>query len=455
MTHLLAHGIGGRQDLPLPLDHVIIGAAVAVVVSFVALGGLWRVSRFDAGTAGAPVPYPVQRLVDARALRVALRLLALAATGYVALAAIAGPDDALNPTAYVVYVLFWVGVVFASVVLGPVWKVLNPLRALHLALAWALRIDPRRGLATPPSWLGYWPAAAGLLLFTWLELAAPNRDSAHGLRTWFGLYAAVHLIAALAFGSRWFARGDAFEVYSTLVGRLSPFGRRGDGRLVVRNPLAGLAGVPAGPGLAAVVCVLFGSTAYDGGSSATFWIDFGRDSGLSPVALSTLGLLGTIAVVGATYVLACTLASRLSRRFDDRLADPPDAPAAAGGHAHLAVVFAHSLVPIVAGYVVAHYFSFLIFQGQQALILLSDPLGTGANLLGTAERGVDYSLVSGAAIALIQVVAVVAGHVLGVVSSHDRAVGLFPRARAVVGQVPLLALMVCFTVGGLSLLFAA
>jgi hypothetical protein len=112
-------------------------------------------------------------------------------------------------------------------------------------------------------------------------------------------------------------------------------------------------------------------------------------------------------------------------------------------------------VPIVAGYLVAHYFSFLIFQGQQALILLSDPLGTGADLLGTAERGVDYTLVSGTAIALIQVIAVVVGHVLGVVSSHDRAVGLFPRRRAVLGQVPLLALMVGYTVGGLSLLFAA
>ncbi len=55
----------------------------------------------------------------------------------------------------------------------------------------------------------------------------------------------------------------------------------------------------------------------------------------------------------------------------------------------------------------------------------------------------------------MQVTSIVAGHVLGVVLAHDRAVRLFPRRRAVAGQLPLLALMVAYTCGGLLLLFAA
>lgn len=285
----LAHGIGGRQDLPLPLSYVVIGAAIAVVVSFVAVGGLWRSPRLIDGDRGWVLPAAVRATVDSSGLRWTLRLLALAVTGYVAVAAVFGPDDALNPTAYVVYVLFWVGMPFASAVFGPVWRVLNPLRTLHTALAWMVRVPRNAGLARLPEHVGYWPAAAGLLVFTWLELVAPGGSSTQVLRLWFGTYAIVHLGAALIFGDRWFARCDAFEAYSSLVGRLSALGRRDDGRLVLRNPLRGLASVRPQPGLVAVVCVLFGSTAYDGAASSPAWIAFVQSGDVSPVLLGTLG----------------------------------------------------------------------------------------------------------------------------------------------------------------------
>jgi len=104
---------------------------------------------------------------------------------------------------------------------------------------------------------------------------------------------------------------------------------------------------------------------------------------------------------------------------------------------------------------VAHYFSLFLFEGQRTLILASDPLSSGANWFGTAERGVDVTLVSATAIAVVQVLAVVTGHVLGVITAHDRAIRLFPHRQAVAGQVPLLVLMVAYTVTGLTLLFAA
>ena len=46
------------------------------------------------------------------------------------------------------------------------------------------------------------------------------------------------------------------------------------------------------------------------------------------------------------------------------------------------------------------------------------------------------------------------GHVLGVVVAHERAVRILPHRAAVVGQVPLMVLMIGYTVGGLSLLFS-
>jgi hypothetical protein len=93
----------------------------------------------------------------------------------------------------------------------------------------------------------------------------------------------------------------------------------------------------------------------------------------------------------------------------------------------------------------------LLFQGQEAIAMLSPPLGTSAEMSGA----VNYGLITATGIAFIQVIAVVAGHVLAVISAHDRSVALFPRSDAVVGQLPLMVLMVGYTVGGLTLLFAA
>lgn len=441
---LLAHGIGGRQDLPIPLSYVIDGSAAALVVSFVGLGLLWRTSRLRGDESGRPVPEPLQRLVDSRWFVLALRLLGLLLTGVVAAAAFFAEDSALNPTAGAVYVLFWVGIVPASLLLGPVWRALNPLRTLHLAVSALTGVPADRGLRAYPERLGYWPAALALLSFTWLELVAPDRATTPVVRTYLSIYAGVMLLGAAVFGSRWFDRADGFEVWSTLLARLSPWGRRPDGRLVLRNPLANLDGLRPRPGLVAVVVVLVGTTAYDGFSNSTYWIRVTQQSSLSLVVSGTLGLVGFVLVVAATYTAATLLAGRLGRTSSGDEVRAAQMPA----------LFAHSVVPIAVGYVVAHYFSLLIFEGQRTMTLLSDPLVTGADLLGLAGRGVDFSVVSPTTIAVVQVLAIVAGHVLGVVAAHDRAVRLFPVTRAVAGQLPLLVLMVGYTTGGLTLLFA-
>jgi hypothetical protein len=256
---------------------------------------------------------------------------------------------------------------------------------------------------------------------------------------YFLLHFQVHLTAAILFGSRWFDRADGFEVYSTLVGRLSPLGRRNDGRLVVRNPLNGLDALKPAPGLAATLCVLLGSTAYDGFSSSTVWVRTITTSSLPLETLGVIGLVGFVAPAYVTYSIATWLAGVLGGS---------PGPALPGK-------FAHSLIPIAVGYVIAHYFSFFVFEGQDALILASDPLTNGSNLLGTADWKINYAILSATTIAVVQVLAIVLGHIVGVIAAHDRAVRLFPPRQAVAGQLPLLILMIGYTLGGLLLLFSS
>lgn len=436
---LPAHGIAGRQDLPLPWGWVLAGACFAVVFSFVALGLLWREPRLDGPRAGRPLPEGVGEAMDSPVLRRALAGVGLLATGWTLLALLFGPNDGRNPVPHVIFVLLWVGVVPASVAFGPVWRWINPLRSVHTGLHRLARLDPAAGLFPLPPRFGWWPAAAGLFAFTWLELVYPDSAELATLRVAVGLYAAVQILAGLVYGSRWFDRGDPFEAWSGLFGRLSPLGRRVDGVAVLRSPLAGLDALRPAPGLVAVVVVMLGSTTFDGVSGSTQWVGFVQSSGVSRILLGTLGLLITIGLIWVLYVVGTASAGLLGGR------PAREMPGA----------FVHSVIPVALGYVIAHYYSFLVFEGQRAFVKLSDPLAIGANWLGTSGLVPNARLIDPTIVANVQVVAIVLGHICGVVLAHDRAIRLFPRARAVVGQLPLLALMVVLTTVGLLLLFAA
>jgi hypothetical protein len=82
-----------------------------------------------------------------------------------------------------------------------------------------------------------------------------------------------------------------------------------------------------------------------------------------------------------------------------------------------------------------------------------DPLGTGANLFGTAGFHIDQAVFSSSTIWYVQVVALVTGHVAGLVLAHDRALVAFPGPReAARSQYWMLIVMVGFTCLGLWLL---
>ena len=382
----------------------------------------------------------LQRVVESTAFTVVLRAAGFAFFLYVVWAAVAGPDLLTNPVFGVVYVWLWVGLVPASLLFGPFYRAVSPVRTLHLLLSRLTGSRPEQGVVELPRRLGLWPAAVGLLAFVWLELVSPHSTYLGPVRLWFAFYVAVAVLGGLVLGSGWIASADPFEAYSTLVGHLSVFGRRADGALVLRSPLANLDGVPARPGLVAVVSVLFGSTAFDSFKDSPSWLRFTQSTSLDTELVNSLALLVFCVVVGVTFA-AATMATGIDR--GERRRDLP-------------ALFAHSVVPIVVGYVVAHYLSYFVEVGQQTLTQLSDPMGTGADYLGTRDLTVSYWISSHPTfLAVVKVLAVVTGHVLGVIAAHDRAIRLLPKRHQLTGQVPLLLVMVFYTVTGLYLLFGA
>ncbi|WP_240641311.1 hypothetical protein [Nocardioides ferulae] len=441
----LAHGIGGGEDLPLSPELAIAGAVAALTISFTVLAVAWRSPRYDAATGGRPVPSWLQRLVDSPGFGIGARTVGMVVFLFAAVTAVFGEDVLLNPFFGIFYVWWWIGLVPLSLLLGPVWKAISPVRTINALFAKATGGDPDQGVFTYPERLGYWPAAFGLYAFVWMELVYPYSTELGPVRLWAATYVAVMLVGGALFGNRFYERADPFEVYSGLVARMSVWHRR-DGRLLVRSPLANLDTVPVAPGLVAVGAVLFGSTAFDSFADSPPWVrflqgsDFVAENGWAENALTNLGLLAFCVGVGLLFWLGCVLTGVGP---DQRRTALPNQ-------------FAHSIVPIIVGYIVAHYLTFFIDWAQRTVIYASDPFSDGSNYFGTADlRPNDWLSYHPTLLASIKVLAVVIGHVLGVIAAHDRAIKLLPRRHQLTGQLPLLFAMVAFTVGGLYLLFAA
>lgn len=414
---VLAHGIGDSQDLPLPFDLVLQVGAVTVVLSFLAVSTLWRVPR---GSGARRLPAAWDAALRSSWWRLPVRMAVLVLAVYIVGNALFGPADESNPAAHALFVWLWVGLAPVSVLLGPVWRVLNPLRTLHAGLCRILRV-PVTGIRPSAGRSGHWPAAAALLAFVWFELVAPERTDPRVVGTWLTAYALVQLGFGLVRGERWFARGDAFEMYSELAGRLSIIGTDDDGRLVLRSPLAGLTTVAHPPGTPAFVAVWWGSTIFDSASGSPLWAGAVQSTG-APVLISTAGLVGVCLLVAS------------SLRWTMRRAD-----------------IALPLVPIAVGYTLAHYASLLAVEGPRGVLML-------LRQWGVAEAVEPTFLLDPSVIAVFQVGCIIVGHLLGVLAAHDRTLRAAPTRTltlVVADELPSVLLMVGYTWAGLFLLFAA
>jgi hypothetical protein len=462
-----AHGIVGKADLPIPVWLFSWTAAIVLVVSFVALSTLWRTPQLQvehrrrlglpgvAAAAGSGSESPAARSRLAPLLELCAGAIGIALFALVVYSGFAGAQVAnANFSVTFIYVVFWVGIPALSVLLGDVFAAFSPWRASARLVRGVLRLARRgREAQAPlryPDRLGVWPAIAVIVGFAWLELVYVNRDEPQLLAALSAGYFAVAVAGMLLFGvERWGSSADGFAVYFNLLSRLSPLVRDERGFLCLRRPLSGITGLQPRPGTVTLICTLIGTTTFDGFSNGGIWRkaephvqSLFAGLGLGPTPAQelayTAGLLVCIAVIVAVYRLGVLGVRSVGERYE---------------LVQLTRAFAHTLVPIAFAYVLAHYFSLLLWQGQAIGYLASDPLGNGADLLGTSGYQIDYQVISYAAIWYVQVAALVTGHVGGLALAHDRALVMYrDPEEAVRSQYWMLAVMVAFTSFGLWLL---
>ena len=411
---VLAHALGPTYTSRLPLAVYLAGAAATVALSFAfVLVRDVRAERIVSDDPGHPPP---------SIIRIGLRLLGLVGWLWIVAQGIVGGSSDADVATLFLWVYGWVGIALVSALIGPVWEWLDPFATLHDIGAAVLRRVGVRGwkAAEYPERSGRWPAVIGFAVIVWLELVLDA--SPQVLFVVLLGYTALSLAMMAQFGrDTWRANADVFTVWFRLLGRLAPYALISETRHVRRRSFAsGL--LERGWTTADVVVVALGvgSILYDGLSQTQFWYDIFGVAPLLPRTIQMVGFLGIIVASSLVVTRSVGLGAT-----------------GAG------------LLPISAGYLVAHYLTYLLIDGQRILVALSDPFQLGWNLFDTAffEPGGDW--LPPGLIWTVQLAAVVGGHMLGawgghVVAALDAPAGLSAgdlRRR----QIPLAIVMVALT----------
>ena len=450
----IAHGIVGRTDLPIPEWLFGWGAAMVLVVSFVALAVLWPQPRLQDG-GFRPFPRWLSNALLSRPLEILCGAIGVFLLGLTIYSGLTGSQTATNNFApSFVFVIFWLALVPLSVLFGDVFRAFNPWRAIGRAVGWVAQGAARGPLPAPleyPDRLGHWPAAAGIFAFAILELVASNGDKPENVAIAALAYSAATFVGMALYGvDRWLDRGEAFSVYFNLFSRISPVTRSG-GELGLRRPLSGLAELRPVAGTVPLLAVMIGSVTFDGVGEAPLWTgmapdiaEFFESIGLSPEraleATFLVGLTASVLIIYGFYRLGVAGARSVGGELS-----------AAG----LRATFVHTLVPIALAYTAAHYLTLLLYQGQALVrvswpplgFLASNPLGEdGVDIFGTATEAINYAIIGATTTWYYQVAFVVLGHVAALMLAHDRALAVYDDPKlAVRSQYWMLVVMVGFT----------
>jgi hypothetical protein len=456
-TPASAHGFGQRYDLPIPLSFYLLGGAAAVVVSFIIVGLFVReVPRARPYTHLDLMAMPLGRWIASPSLVLALKLLALAGFIITIVAGFRGnqnPYRNIAPT--MVWTIAWVGLAYVSAFVGNLWAAINPWRTIFESvetMVQGITGRPELGLRLSyPAALGVWPVFLLLLAFSWIELVYPNPAVPRTI-AWLALaYSILTFTGMFLFGRDcWLERGEVFTLAFGTFARFAPIEiRTSPHRQMWLRPVgAGLIeGGAASTSMMAFVLLLLATVLYDGALGTPEWgklegaitAHVSALGGFKLVAIRTAGLVAFWLVFCGAYVGVSAIMSAVTER---RLAPLV-----------IARSFAFTLVPIAIGYHFAHYFSFLLIQGQYIIPLASDPFGFGWNLFGTAGYRVDIAIVDARFTWLTAVTAILIGHIAAVYLAHVKAMQVFDaRSVALRSQVPLTGLMVVYTFVSLSIL---
>lgn len=461
-----AHGFGQRYDLPIPLSFYVFGAGATVALSFVMAAIFLRTPDVP----GADRRLPLLRSGAARGYAHGLAfVIRTASAAYFILMVAAGEFGAQTPLRNIivvsVWIIGWVAVSLCSALVGDVWRLINPWDTFFRA-AERIHAHLRRGRSLPFRWpypvaLDRWPALLLFIAFAWMELVWAGRDMPARLADAMLLYSAMTGLGMLAFGREvWLERAEVFTIVFGIFAKFAPLASSESpaSELVLRFPGTGVLDVrDTSRATMLLVVALLATVTFDGVLDTPLWarmdvaiIDAPDDSWLWTVldfseagALRlgrTIGLMLFVVVFSAAYLVICHAM----------------ATAAGGKHGamvELACRFVFTLLPISIAYHVAHYFSYLFNGGQLIIPLLSDPFGFGWNLFGTASYQPDIGLVGPLLQWSVAVGAIVVGHVIAVYLAHATALSTFGGRRvALLSQIPIVVLMVCYTMLSLWIL---
>ena len=348
-----------------------------------------------------------------------------------------------------VWVAWWVGLGFVCALAGNVWPAINPWAAAPALLPGGLGPAFR----PVPSWMGVWPAVLLYLCFAWAELVWPDNTAPASLASVILLYSAVTWAGMIWYGVEpWLKCGETFSIVFGLFGRFAPLARTPDGSLLLRHYGSGLAdGEKTSISMMVLVVTLLATVSFDGFLHTPLWArlyaaashglyDLGWTHLLGHTGARTLvftaGLVLAPLCFLALFLGTCGLTAVLeSRRGGARRT-------AAG----VASSYVLTLVPIAIAYHVAHYLLLLMIEGQLLYGHISDPFGVGWDLFGTAGVTPDPSVVDARFLWLFSLFVIVAGHVIAVWLAHREAHREHRGGAAVAPQLPMLILMVGYTV---------
>jgi hypothetical protein len=411
----LGHAMNPTYTSRLPLAVYLAGAAMTVALSFLFV--LARDVRATPPSTSTPAHLPPAWL------RLGLRILGIVAWLWIVAQGIVGGASAGSVAPLFLWVYGWVGVALVSAAIGPAWHFLDPFSTIYDFGAWVVR---RLGVQawTPadyPDRLGRWPAVIAFVGFVWLELV----DKGGGPSTLFVVlvgYTAFTLAMMAQFGrDTWRANGETFTVWFRLLGRLAPFGLADETGRVRRRPFVSGLLEPGWRVSDAVLTALgVGSILFDGLSQTQFWFELFGAPGVPGETLLLVGWLGLL-------VAAALLLTRIV-----------GVEATGAG-----------LLPIAVGYLIAHYLTYLLIDGQNILVAISDPFQQGWDLFGTAFHEASGAWLPPGLVWTLQLASVVGGHMLGAWAGHVNAAAHAPAgadpATIRRREIPLAVVMVALT----------
>ncbi len=348
------------------------------------------------------------------------------------------PTESRLPAAFL-WLFLWVVLPLFSYTIGNPWPRLSPFVPLLRATRWLRGGRPGEPY---PRRLGYWPAVVLFLGavalevgdFAWTGEAGP-------LGMLVVAYFVLTFIGMLLYGAQWLERGEVIGRMLAWWAAVSPLGWR-DGRPRWRGLTAGMQQLQTqGAGAVAfTVAILYGVN-HDVflhtrlGARALAMLET-WDVPFASVALLVVGFL--------MFLTAWMIAARAMRDQAESLSTARAT----------AAVFVASLLPIAAAYHLIHNLPYLWENLPLLATGVMDPFGLGwaSGLLHLPERFVLSTRVL-VVVAAMQVVLIVLGHLLAVLTAHQLAFRHHPsRVQAVRAELPLTLMMVVYTGIGLALL---